>query len=128
VPLSVPPDPEAVFVGRLAAQSTLTALTPRIGTRLSGTYPAIRITLVGDSGDDGEGRRFVAFQVEFWADDDATASLMARTFESCRLDIRGSSAGGYLALTDVNSVTPGYDDTSERVRYFADVSGVITWL
>jgi hypothetical protein len=53
---------------------------------------------------------------------------MARTFESCRLDIRGSSAGGYLALTDVNSVTPGYDDTSERVRYFADVSGVITWL
>lgn len=125
MPLPLMPDPEVVFVAALAAQSSITAITPRIGTRWSGTYPAIRVTLVGDSGAEQEGSRFVSFQVECVADDDATASLLARTVEACRLDIRRQTAGGWLALTDVTSIIPGYDEVTERARYDVNVEGTI---
>lgn len=125
MPVAKLPDPEEVFVARLAAQSSVTAITPRIGTRWSGTYPAVRVTLVGDFGSDIEGRRDVVFQVECVADSDSVASDLARTIESCRLDMRGTGAGGWLALTDVSSIIPGFDEVSERPRYDLTMQGTV---
>lgn len=125
MPLPLMPDPEEVFVAAVQAQPSVKAITTRIGTRWSGTYPAVRVTVVGDSGPDGEGSRFVVFQAECVADDDTTASLLARTIESCRIDMRGSFAGGWLALTDVTSITPGYDEVTERARYDVTFEGTV---
>ena len=114
------------MVAALAAQATVTAITPRIGTRWSGTYPAIRITKVGSFFVDNEGAEDVSFQVECVADDDATASLLARTVVSVVDDLRGSYGGGKLALTDPTGPIPAYDEVAERARYDVTLDGRVT--
>lgn len=122
--LPVPPDPEQLVIASLKAQSAIAAICgDRIDTVMPNPaqFPLIRVTLVGDFGPDGEGSNDVVLQLECWADDDATASLLARTVVACRLDLRASTAAGWIALTDVSSVIPAPDPDSSRSRFNVDM-------
>jgi hypothetical protein len=125
MPTPLLPDAEELAKTALAAQSAITTICgSRIDTVIPNpaVYPLIRVTKVGDLGPDNEGRADVVVQVECWADSDATASLLARTVQACRIDLRGTQASGWLALTDVTSgpiATP--DPDSSRSRYILDL-------
>jgi hypothetical protein len=119
MPVTVLPDAETLAVAALAAQSSITAIcSTRISTVIPSapTFPLIRVTKVGDFGYDNEGASDVVLQVECWADDDATASLLARTVQACWLDLRRITGGGWTALTEFTS-GPMPDEESQRARY-----------
>jgi hypothetical protein len=125
MPVTVLPDAETLAVAALAAQASITAIcSTRIGTRIpdAPTFPLIRVAKVGDYGVDPEGSSVVVIQVECWADDDATASLLARTVQSCYLDLRRITGGGWTALTDIPSgPIPTPDPESGRARYLLEL-------
>ena len=123
MPVSLLPDPETLMVAALKAQPSVTAIVAaRIGTRIPDvpTFPLIRVTHIA-GGPDTLASEFVVIQIECWADDDATASLLARTIVACHTDMRNVSAAGWLALTDPVSLIPMPDPVSERFRYIIDL-------
>jgi hypothetical protein len=120
MPLPILPDAETLAVQALAAQSAVTAITPRIGTVIPGspTFPLIRLAKVAELFTDEEGVEDAQVQVECWADSDATASLLARTVVACRKDMAGTYPAGWVALVGVASgPIPAPDPESQRHRY-----------
>lgn len=117
------PDPETLLVSRLAAQSSITAITStRIGTRIPSepVYPLIRVAHVGGSPNGDGASAFAALQVDAWADDDATASLLGRTVVAVLRDLRAITGSGWVALTDITSgPLPVPDPDSQRHRYIS---------
>jgi hypothetical protein len=116
--MSVLPDAEALLIAALAAQTAIaTPVGGRISTRLSGTYPAIRVTLLGGVGRIVDGTLEADVQWEVWGDDSPTAetvaSDIARAIEAAVPllagvygpgTIRGASSSGYI-IHSPDSVT-----------------------
>lgn len=124
MPMTLMPDAEALTVTALTAQAAVVAITPRISTVIppAPIFPLIRVTKVADYGIDREGSSGVLIQVECWADDDATASLLARTVQACVGDLPRVTGSGWVALVDVPSgPIPTPDPESERARYILDL-------
>jgi 3-deoxy-D-arabino-heptulosonate 7-phosphate (DAHP) synthase class II len=97
----------------------------RIGTRLSATLPAWRLTLVnGDPETTGENNAaHPTIQVEAWANDPAAADLMMRTFTAALPLIRwGTWAGTYVsgAYVDLGPIMSDDPDLSSY-RQLVDV-------
>lgn len=123
MPFPLLPDPETLVLAALAAQPSITAITgTRIGSRIPDlpTYPLIRVARVGGGPDSPSSERVVV-QIECWANDDATASLLARTVIAAHVDLRNATAAGWVALTNPVSVIPLFDQVSEKARYIIDV-------
>ena len=113
------PDPETVVIAALAAQPSVAAIVAaRVASRIpdAPVYPLIRVVRIG-GGPDTPVSEHAVVQVECWAADDATASLLARTVIACHTNMRGTVAGGWLALTDPTTVLPVPDPVSEKARY-----------
>lgn len=124
MPLSVIPDVETITVQALNAQPSITAL---VGARIyawipaTPVYPLIRVTKTASLFVDEEGLEDARLFVECWADDDNTASLLARTVVAARKDLKGIYAAGWVALTDVFGSVPLHDPNSERFRWTVDL-------
>lgn len=125
--MSLLPDAEALLIAALKARPEVVALCGgRVGTRLSGTYPAIRVTTLG-GGDAVTDTGTPNVQVECWGNGtDSTAehqaSDMARTVHAAA----GGLAGTYAPGRVVGSWTFGLplhspDPTTFRERYIVTV-------
>jgi hypothetical protein len=125
--MSLLPDAEALLIAALKAQPSVTALCGgRVGTRLSGTYPAIRVTTLG-GGESVADTGSPDLQVECWGDGtgsaaETQASDLARTVHS----VGGSLRGVFGPGTVVGSWTYGLplhspDPTTARERYIVTV-------
>lgn len=125
--MAVTPSPDGVgaIIAWLRAQSDVAAITPRVGTKLAGTLPAIRVSLVdGNPETTGElNAAHPTLQVECWANDPAGADLLMRTVTAALPSIRWGTWGGtyvsgaYLDLGPIMSDDP---DTA-AYRQLADV-------
>ena len=107
----------------LQAQAAVTAAAgKRISYRLTGTYPAIRLTDLGPMGRD-EGGALRRIQIECWADDYDIAERLAAAVESVVPEAHGDWPSGYCAGGDVESgpfASP--DPASQRFRHQLDVA------
>ena len=107
----------------LKAQGSVTAICgKRISPKLTGDYPAIRLTDLGPM-ERGPEEHLRRIQVECWADDYATAEDLAAEVERHLLEARGQWPSGYCAGGTVESgpfASP--DDTSQRYRHQLDVA------
>lgn len=114
----------------LLAQSEVTAVTDRIGTRLIPTqaYPQIRVKRVSGVGD-SYARDLPRVQVECWGEiedeNDATAGqdmdLLARTIQACVPRAAGWS-GAIAGMQVVYGPVPLNDPVTNRTRYLLDVT------
>jgi hypothetical protein len=125
--MTILPDAEALLIAALKSQPAVTNLCGgRIGTRLSGTYPAIRITTLG-GGESVTDTGSPDLQVECWGDGtgsaaETQASDLARTVHSVGGNLRGMYGPG----TVVGSWTYGLplhspDPGTSRERYIVTV-------
>jgi hypothetical protein len=129
MPVTPSPDSVGCVIDFIRRQSDMAALvggaSPRVSTRLSGTLPAIRVTLV-DGGPDttGEfGGAHPTVQVECWANDPATADLMMRTFTAALPQVKGGTWGGVYvsgARVDLGPIMSDDPDTT-AYRQLTDV-------
>jgi hypothetical protein len=127
------PDAEALLVAALRAHPTVAALPSgqRIGTRLGGVYPAIRVTLLGGPPRPAHNTRRPEFQIECCGDGtggtaEIQASDMARTVEDIIPDLagtypQGTIVGAYLIGDILHSAFP---DTN-RERYIVQAGLII---
>lgn len=119
------PDVEALLVAYLKAASAVTAIVgTRVSTELDDGFPRVNLTLV-------TGREIVAthldeqqVQVDAYANDKATANLLARTVRAVLLAAAGVHSRG--VVTGVRTITPPRwtpDDsvTPPRPRYLFEV-------
>lgn len=96
------PDAEALLIAALKAQTSVSSLCGgRVGTRLSGTYPAIRVTLLGGPARVVENTAQPELQVECWGngaggDAETQASDLARNVEAAVLVLRGTYGPGTI--------------------------------
>lgn len=96
------PSAEALLIAALREQPPVTAICgTRIGTRLSGTYPAIRVTTLG-GGESVEGTNSPDLQVECWGNGgdpaaEIQASELSRVVHSVALSsLRGAYGAGII--------------------------------
>ena len=107
----------------LKAQSAVSAVVAaRVSYRLTGTYPAIRLTDLGpiECGPEEALRRI---QIECWADDYDTAENLALAVESVLPEARGTWPSGKCAGGSVASgpfANP--DPASQKYRHQLDVA------
>jgi hypothetical protein len=122
-------DPEGVLVAALAAKSSVVALCGgRIGTALSGTYPAVRISLVGGRSKpvDERSTKNPIVQWEAWGDTQGQAADLAREIDDQAEALRGTYSKGIV----VASWASGHyfhspDPETNRQRYIGQI-GMIT--
>lgn len=116
------PDPETLLVAALNATASVTALVgSRISTNRGSTYPALVVTRVG-GGPDSPASDLALLQLDCWATDDATASLLARTVVAAHRDLRRITAGGWTALTDIQAgPIPVPEEETGLARYVIDL-------
>lgn len=116
------PSPEVLLGGFLRAHPALSPLHGgRVGTRLSGVYPAIRLARLGSPARERwEDRPTV--QVECWADEQAHADLLARTVVAVMPEVLGAHAGGVVSGWEI-TLGPLWspDPTTGRARYLVDL-------
>lgn len=124
------PSPEALLVQALKAITEVATLCGgRIATRLSGTYPAVRVTLTGGIGRSVSATGFPTLQWEAWGNGtDAAAQIqasdLAREIEAAVDD--GRLAGVYTSGTIASAWVDGRmshsaDTTSNRERYLGTI-------
>lgn len=125
------PDPEALLVAALRARSLLWSCGSRIGTRLSGTYPAIRIALVGGPDRPAVGTGRHVLQVECWGNgstpaDETAAADLARAVEDVSASLAGEYAPGRIVASwRDGGIFHAADSTTNRERYIFQV-GILT--
>jgi hypothetical protein len=115
------PDAEHIFGAFLRSHSAVTALVgQRSAEALSGTYPAIRYSLLPGDGDDTERGDRPELQFECYADDRPTARLIARTVRAALPDIAGTTPiPGAFVVGATLTLSPFYsaDPSTGRARY-----------
>lgn len=126
---SLTPDAEHVFGAFLRSHAAVTALVgQRSSEALSGTYPAIRYSLLPGGGDDTERGDRPELQVECYADDRPTARRVARTVRAVLPDLAGTSpvADAYV-VGAVLTLPPFYsaDPPTGRARYLLQVQMIV---
>lgn len=126
------PSAEQVMVAWLTSQADITALVGgRVGTRLNGTLPAIRVTRVGNASSD-VWQDNAALQVECWAaeHDQATADTLVRTVVAALPSIRHTTVPGGTVYTYSITAGPFWspDDPqySNNARYILLISLLVT--
>jgi hypothetical protein len=127
------PDAEALLIQALKAKPTVTVQCGgRIGTRLGGVYPAIRVTLLGGSSRQVENTGRPELQIECWGDgSDATAetqaALLAQTIEAEVASLAGSYSVGQIvgAVVYGGILHSAPDTTTGRERYILQI-GLLT--
>jgi hypothetical protein len=128
MPLPVLPDVVDLAITALAAQSTVTAISPRIVSRTTSTsvYPLYEVFVVdtGEAGDPVLGESRV--QVNCWGGGngpsfDQQALLMARTVRSVSRDLKGTYTGGTIVRCWSELAIPGPDATTGRARFIVDL-------
>lgn len=106
----------------LKAQASVAALTAHVSYRLTGTFPAIRLTDVGTI-DRAPEEALHRVQVECWAEKYDDAEALARTVVSVVGDLQGEWPAGYIAGGSVESGPfSSPDDNSERYRHQLDLA------
>lgn len=106
----------------LKAQASVTALTGHVSYRLTGTFPAIRLTDVGTI-DRAPEEALHRVQVECWAEEYDDAETLARTVVSVVGDLAGDWPAGYCAGGSVESGPfSSPDDSSARYRHQLDLA------
>lgn len=123
------PDAEALLVAALRARSSVASLCGgRVGTRLSGVYPAVRVTLIG-----GASRAVVntgrpELQVECWGNGpdgvaEVQASDLARAVEAALPTLVGVYGPGVIAgAATSGGVLHSPDGSTGRERYIVQAS------
>lgn len=97
------PSAAVVTVAWLKANPDLAAIHGgRVGTKLNGTLPAIRVQRIGGSPTE-PWRDEPVMQVECWAADEATADLLARTVVAALPTVRGTYPSGQVYTYTVDS-------------------------
>lgn len=124
------PDAETVLVTWATANSDIIALVSgRVGTKLNGTLPAIRVTRIGDPPRD-PWEDDANLQVECWAANSVAASLLVRTVLAALPTIRNTSvSGGRVYTYSIGSgpfYSPDDPNVSTNARYIFTVSLLIT--
>lgn len=125
------PDPEALLVQALKATPAVSTLCGgRIGTRLSGTYPAVRVAWVGGPSRPTEGTANPVLQFEVWgAGSDATAqekaNELARTIEGEAHDLAGEYLSGTVVASHVVGSLIHSPDPNGRERYIGQIGLVV---
>lgn len=118
MPDPVLPDEEALLASFLRGHSLLTPLHGgRVGTDLSGTYPAVRVAaLGGPAGVHGTGAPRV--QIECWADTREQAGDLARACAAALPDMQGRYAAGVVRGARAEGIPfPQPDETTSRERF-----------
>jgi hypothetical protein len=115
------PDAEHVLGAFLRSHPAVTALVgQRSSEALSGTYPAIRYSLLPGDGDDTEQGDRPELQVECYADERPLARRVARTVRAALPDMEGTEPvpGAYVVSATL-SLPPFYspDPPTGRARY-----------
>ena len=128
------PSAEGLLVTAYRARPTVTSLCgSRIATRLSGTYPAVRITLLGGPTRVVENTAQPELQVECWGNGSSTtaeleASDLALAVEAATPQLPGTYPAGIIAAAWVIGGILHLPDTSTttvRERYILTV-GITT--
>jgi hypothetical protein len=125
--MSEVPDPEAILVAALRAQSTVTAwVGTRISTRLGAIFPAVRVRLIS-----GPSRPVIntgrpQLQWESWGDDEAMAARVAQAIDGVADSLAGIyTPGTIIASWGVGQYFHSDDDATTRTRYIGQI-GLIT--
>ena len=123
MPTPVLPDVEALLGSFLRNHPELTPIHQgRVATRLSGTYPAIRVSLIAVRPTQILGEYLPELQVECFADDQGVASLLARKASAAMADVIGAYPEGAVRGHDlVFGPFWSPDATTQRPRYLFDV-------
>lgn len=121
------PSAPAVLVAWATTQPDLAAIHGgRVGTKLAGTLPAMRVQRIGGSPDGYDGTDEPSMQFECWAADDVTAERFARTLVAVLPEFRHRAVeGGRVYTYEVTSgpfFSPDDPNLSTNVRYILTVS------
>ena len=125
------PDAEALLIVALRATPVGPLVGNRISTRLSGTYPAIRITLLGGPDRAMESTGQPELQVECWGNgsgpsDETQALEIARNVEGFATSLAGSyGPGRIVGAYTLGGILHSPDASSGRERYIVQV-GLVT--
>jgi hypothetical protein len=129
MPITPHPDGVGAFIAWIRGTPDIAGMiggaAARIGTRLAGTLPAMRVSLVnGNPETTGENNAAHAtIQFEVWANDPATADVIMRTITAALPTIKGGTwAGAYVSgvYLDLGPIMSDDPDTS-AYRQLADV-------
>jgi hypothetical protein len=130
VTLTLLPSAVGVFIAWCKANTDLAAVHGgRVGTKLNGTLPAVRITRVGGTPDQESWQDSAELQVECWAADDPTAELLARQVLAALPSVRGLAAYGRVwtyAVTSGPYWAPDDPNLSLNARYIFTVNLLTT--
>lgn len=122
----VTPDAVAGLGTFLRGHAAVSAIAgQRVSTRLSGTYPAVRLALVGGDPSELWGGADATVQVECWStlDDEATGYQLARTVVAAVSDARGIPVtGGYLLDATASEPFASPDPDTNRARFIVTVT------
>jgi hypothetical protein len=116
-------DPEALFTAAMKAQGSVVGLCGnRIGTRLGGTFPALRITLAGGASPPTEGISSAVLQWESWGSSEADAALLAAAVYAAVKALRGTySAGVIVSAWNQGHYFHSRDQETNRDRYLGQM-------
>lgn len=130
--MTAPPDPEVLLVAALKAKTSVSSLCGnRIATRLSGTYPAVRITLVGGPDRPTTNTAQPTLQWEAWGNgNDSAAEGQAADLAQAIDEVAAVLAGAYAAGRITSSWAVGHyfhsaDATTGRERFIGQI-GMLT--
>lgn len=129
MPIPLLPDPVALTIQALLAQTSLTAL---VGTRMydripgNPTWPLLVVSAVSDDEERDPALGAARVQVDCWGagnspGDTATAQTIARTVRSTARDLAGTYAAGMLVDCSPALFAPAPDPTTGRARFVADL-------
>lgn len=125
------PDDEVLLIAALRSRPPIMAASgARIGTILSGTFPAVRVALTGGQARPVDGTGSPTLQVECWGRDATTsaegeASLLARTVDAHIPGLRGEygAVGTIVGAWRIGHILKQPD--SGQARYIVNL-GLIT--
>lgn len=130
--MTVLPDAEALLIQALKATPEVSILCAgRIGTRLSGTFPAVRVTLLGGPPRPVTGTGSPNLQVECWGNGTDSAAEhqaldLARAVEAAVESLPGVyTSGRIVAAWSLSDLIHSPDSGTSRERYLAQV-GLVT--
>jgi hypothetical protein len=121
------PDPEAIFVAALRAQTPITALVAtRISTKLGAVFPAVRVRLISGPSRPVANTGRPLMQWESWADDEAMAALLAQKIDGVADQLAGTYAMGKIVSSwPVGQYFHSDDEATNRQRYIGQI-GIFT--
>lgn len=130
--MSVLPPREGLLIEALAAKSAINSGSGgRISTRLSSTFPAVRVTLLGGPGRLVENTGQSEFQVEVWGkggapEDEIETGDLASLIESEAMKLAGTySLGTIKGSYSFGDMLHSPDPTTGRERFLLTIGLLI---